>query len=329
MKADHLDLTATVAETVDLTPNIRMIRFAVPQGLLNLEAGAHVTFDIPKGDGKMTRSYSVVDDGKYPEMLSIAVKLEPASKGGSRYMWSLRAGDEIHVSANGNAMPPTFSASDYILLAGGIGVTPMTGMARTLIRTGKTVRMIYCVRTSDEAAFAEVLDQVLGEGLELLCDSAGQKLDLLRLLDSIGPQTVLFMCGPQGLMESVRTGWQERGLPVQNLRYETFANSGNFPTRAFQVTVAETGRKLRIGADENLLDVLIASGHDVLFDCRRGECGLCKLQATEPCTNIDHRDVFLSPSERARNDCLCACVSRLSGGHITVHIDGIQHGRSG
>lgn len=328
MKADHLSLTVTVAEAVDLTPSIRMIRFAVPPGVLNLEAGAHVTFDIPKGDGKMTRSYSVVDDGTHPEMLTIAVKLEPASKGGSRHMWSLQPGDDIHVSANGNAMPPSFSASDFILLAGGIGVTPMTGMARTLHRTGIPTRMIYCVRSPKEAAFAEQLGDILEDKLDLRFDSTGQTLDLPGLLDSIGPRTVMFMCGPQGLMDAVKTGWHERALPVQNLRYETFANSGNFPTRAFQVTVAETGRTVEVGEDASLLDALVASGHEVLFDCRRGECGLCKLQVMESSTNIDHRDVFLSASEKARNDSLCACVSRLSGGHMTVHIDGIEHGRS-
>ncbi|WP_193369678.1 PDR/VanB family oxidoreductase [Pelagibius marinus] len=329
MKADSLDVTGQVAEIRDVASSIRMIRFDVPSGILNLEAGAHVTFDVPKGDRIMTRSYSVVDDGRHPDKLTIAVKSEEQSKGGSRYMWSLEPGDSLHISANGNAMPPTYLASDFVVLAGGIGVTPMTGMARTLKRTGKPVRMIYCARSAEEAAFVSELREVLGDNLDMRYDSDKRFLDIPELLETVSMDTVVFMCGPQGLMEAMKSAWAERELPVQNLRYETFANSGIHPTRPFQVTVAETGRTIGVSEDETLLDALLASGHDVLSDCRRGECGLCKVHVVEATADIDHRDVFLSPMERARNDCLCACVSRLNGGHMTVNIDDILHGRTG
>ena len=329
MRADSLDLAVEVTETQEIASGIKLIRFNVPPGVLNLEAGAHVTFDVPKNDTTMTRSYSVVDDGTGAGQLSIAVKLEPSSKGGSKYMWSLSPGDTIHISANGNAMPPSYAASDFVIVAGGIGVTPMTGMARTLKRTGKPVRMVFCARSPGEAAFVSELQGVLGKDLELRYDSEKNFLDIPKLLDTVSPETVVFMCGPQGLMEAMKNGWAERNLPVQNLRYETFANSGNHPTRSFQVTVAESGRTIEVGEDESLLDALLESGHQVLYDCRRGECGLCKVQVTEASANIDHRDVFLSRAERARNDCMCACVSRLSGGHMTVNIDGITHGPLG
>ena len=328
MQAAAISLTATLTETAEIATDIRLMRFDVPFGALNLEAGAHVTFKLPKGEGSIERSYSVVDDGTTPGKLTIAVKLEPQSKGGSKHMWSLRPGDTLKIIGNGNAMPPAYTASDFIVLAGGIGVTPMTGMVRALQQTGKPLRMIYCARSPEQAAFHDMFSALLGGALTTHLESDDSFLDIPALLDSISPETMLFMCGPAGLMQAVKRGWEDRDLPVHNLRYETFANSGTQPTTAFKVTVAETGKTVRVAEDESLLDALLASGHDVLNDCRKGECGLCKLHVTDASGDIDHRDVFLSTSERASNASLCACVSRLNGGHMTVEIDGITHGRS-
>ena len=328
MQAAAISLTARLTEAREIATDIRLMRFDVPAGALNLEAGAHVTFEVPKGDKLIERSYSVVDDGEAPGQLTIAVKLEPQSKGGSKHMWSLERGDEIQIIGNGNAMPPAYNASDYIVLAGGIGVTPITGMVRALKQTGKPVSMIFCARSPEHAAFQPIFSELLGEALTMRLESENNFLDIPALLDSIGPETMLFMCGPAGLMEAVKRGWENRALPVQNLRYETFANSGTQPTTAFEVTVAETGKTVTVAEDESLLDALLASGHEVLYDCRKGECGLCKLHVSEASGPIDHRDVFLSASERATNTSLCACVSRLSCGHMTVEIDGITHGRS-
>lgn len=224
-------------------------------------------------------------------------------------------------------MPPAYAGSDYVVLAGGIGVTPMTGMVRALKRTEKPVRMIYCARSPADAAFVQELRDVLGDALTLYFDSEGQVLDIPALVRGLSSRSILFLCGPQGMMEAVKSAWRTHGLPVQNLRYETFANSGTLPTKYFRVVVEETGRTVDVAEDTSLLDALISSGHDVLSDCRKGECGLCKLEVTEAGGAIDHRDVFLSPAERASNSCLCACVSRIAGGEIRVRIDGVQHGR--
>jgi dimethylamine monooxygenase subunit B len=327
MPRNLLNIRAEVVEAQEMAKGVRLIRMRVPIGSLRTEPGAHVTFSIPKGQHWIERSYSVVDDGQAPDLLTIAVKLEPNSRGGSAYMWSLGVGDGVSITGNGNSMPASFAAKEYILLAGGIGITPMTGLARSLARSGKKMRMIYCARSAQEAAFIQPLHEMLGDRLQRYHDDEGQFLDIPTLLDGAGPDTVLFMCGPQGLMNAVKQAWHERNLPLQNLRYETFANSGSRPSRPFEITVAETGRTIAVGEDETLLEALLASGHQVLSDCRRGECGLCKLQLCETSNDIDHRDVFLSENERAAGDCLCACVSRLDGGHANVHIDGIRHGR--
>lgn len=328
MKAARASATATVAEARDVAKNVRLLRFEVVGDHIPNEAGAHVDFAIPHGDTTIVRSYSVVDDGSGSDLLTVSVKLEPKSRGGSKYMWSLGPGDTVDIVGFENAMPASYGASNYIVVAGGIGVTPLTGLTRTLHRAGKNVRMAYCARSPEEAAFVDMFRDLLGKNLDLYFDSENNLLDVDGLVGSIEPGTMLYMCGPMGLTEAIRKAWKERQLPVQDLRYETFANSGTQPIRPFRVVVEETGKSVEVPEDQSLLETLIESGHEILSDCRRGECGVCKLNVISTTAAIDHRDVFLSPREHEAGNSICCCVSRVAGGEIRVSIDGIEHGRS-
>lgn len=328
MRANSLSVDAKVVETRQIAEEIRLIRFAVQRGALQLEAGAHITFDIPQQNGVISRCYSVVDDGQTQGLVTIAVRRERMSKGGSKYMHALQVGDSIVISSCGNLMRPAFSGEAYVVLAGGIGITPMTGIVRALMRTGKPVRMIYCARSAQDAAFVPEMQALLGDRLQTCFDNIGQTLDIPKLVASLSRDTIVFMCGPQGLMNAVKAAWRLAGLPIENLRYETFASSGSSPNAAFTVTVSETGRTIEVAENESLLDALLSSGHQILSDCRRGECGLCKINVTQLEGHLDHRDVFLSDLERADRNCICACVSRLASGSMNVSIDGIQHGRA-
>ncbi|KGB82405.1 hypothetical protein JT55_07740 [Rhodovulum sp. NI22] len=328
MQATQMNTTATVVETREITKGIRLLRFAIAGDPISVEAGAHVTFALPHDGQLIHRSYSVVDDGQRPDMLTVAVKLEPASKGGSAAMWRLSVGDQIQLTGNDNSMPVSYGAQTYVVVAGGIGITPMTGVARTLRKTGKSVTMHYCARAPEEAAFVDLMQDLLGDDLTLHYASEGATLDVKALVAALDRATILYMCGPMGLTEAIKSAWAEHGLPSQNLRYETFGNSGTRPTRPFTVHVEESARTVEVGAGQTLLDALLESGHQVLSDCRKGECGLCKVVVHAADAEIDHRDVFLSDRERAAANCLCSCVSRLPGGHMTIRIDGIPHGRS-
>lgn len=329
MHNSHLDAQATVAELTDVAKGIRRLRLRIPDDMPMRTAGAHVTFALETPQGRIERSYSVVDDGLAPDLLTISVKLEPASKGGSRHMWSLKVGDAVRIVGYANSMPVSFGAAEYVLVAGGIGVTPMTGIARALCTAGKTLRMIYCARSPEEAAYVDVLRAQLGDRLTMIYDSEGDRLDVQQLVSEMSQTTLLYMCGPKGLSDAIKAAWDTQHQPSQNLRYETFGNSGTRQTLPFSVVVEETGRTVEVPEDTSLLDALLASGHAMLSDCRKGECGLCKVHITQVDGDIDHRDVFLSTRERAAGNCICACVSRLGGGKMTIRIDGIQHGRTG
>ena len=122
------------------------------------------------------------------------------------------------------------------------------------------------------------------------------------------------------MLEAAKAAWQAAGRPVSRLRYEVFGDSGVHAEERFRVDIANHDLSVEVRPDETLPDALIGAGVDMVYDCQRGECGLCAVKVLERSGKIDHRDVFLSVEEKAENDRMCACVSRLTGGSATIDI---------
>ena len=329
MESQRATATARLKEASLAATGIRLMRFEILEGAVSTSPGAHLTFEMQLKDGLATRSYSVVDDGMAPELITVAVKLEDPGRGGSRHMWSLEPGDEIKIIESSNSMPVSFDRRNYLVVAGGIGITPMTAIVAALRSSGRAVRMVYCARSREHAAFHDRLSSLLGDGLVMHYDAESGFLDVEALVSGVEPGTQVYICGPIGMMNAIKAAWAARGLPAHDLRYETFANSGTERSQPFDVTVVETGQTVHVEAQQTLLDALVKSGHEVMYECLKGECGLCKLEVTQADTGIDHRDVFLSEREKASGESLGACVSRFAGGHAHVRIDGISHGPTG
>lgn len=317
MKHNSLWQTARVAALRDLTPTVREFTIAPVDGAAGYWApGAHLQVQVAIGDQAQIRSYSLVGlpaDGSY----RIAVKRLDDGHGGSRAMWRLAVGDELAVSAPQNHFPLALDAPATLLVAGGIGITPMVSMAQALAQRGRPVRLLYAARSAQELAYADALRELLGERLVLCCSAQGQRLDLPGEIAALPPRAQAYVCGPARLLDDVRGHWLAAGRPLPSLRFETFGSGGRLPATAFEVAVPRHGVALNVAPDQSLIDVLEAAGIEVLNDCRRGECGLCALDVVALDGEIDHRDVFLSEHEKRGNQRICACVSRVVG-RITV-----------
>jgi vanillate O-demethylase ferredoxin subunit len=120
------------------------------------------------------------------------------------------------------------------------------------------------------------------------------------------------------MLEAAKLAWQRSGRPVEQLRFETFGNSGRFASEPFRVKIPRLGIEIDVPRNRTMLDALEAAGIDMIFDCRRGECGLCALTILEVDGVVDHRDVFFSEAEKAANTKLCTCVSRVAGGSVAA-----------
>jgi len=298
----------------DLTPTVREFRLAYPLPV-SASPGAHVNIDVGGSFG--SRSYSVVE-ADHQGILTIAVKLLEHSRGGSRYMWSLQPGARVRATAPRSAFELTHSAPSYLLVAGGIGVTPLVAMARALRRKGSDVRMLYAARNRDELAYGPELSQLLGHALQCFPDGGDAVLDLKAEIASLPHDGELYMCGPIGLMEAIRSEWVSQARPLSRLRFESFGSSGTLAEQAFTVAIPRLGLEVRVPQDSSMLDALLNAGVGVLSECRRGECGLCALDVVSTDAEIDHRDVFFSGEQHRRNQKMCACVSRVAGGTVVV-----------
>jgi len=173
--------------------------------------------------------------------------------------------------------------------------------------------MVYVARSADRMAYREELAELHGDRLQVRIDEEGSPLDVDQLLADVaaGPaQTELYMCGPIRLMDAVRRGWRDLGLPMHNLRFETFGNSGWFDPEEFVVKVPRLGIEAVVGTDTTMLEALADAGADLMYDCRKGECGLCLVNVGAVEGALDHRDVFLSERQQASGSQVCTCVSR-------------------
>lgn len=299
----------------DVTPTIREFTISLDR-VPTCAPGSHLKVQVAAEGRSDHRSYSVV--GATGTTVRIAVKRQPDSRGGSAYMWTLSIGDAIAVAAPRCDFPLTHGAPHYLLLAGGVGITPMVAMAEQLAKRGASLRMVYAARSAEEFAYRLELSELLGDRLALFAADEGQSVNIATEIDRLPADGELYMCGPLGLMEAVRHAWEAAGRPRGKLRYETFGSSGSHPVQSFTVKVPRLNAEILVRENESMLDALEAAGVEVVFECRRGECGLCAIQIVELEGAVDHRDVFFSARQHRENTQLCACVSRIAGGSVTI-----------
>jgi len=309
---------ATLASTRDVTPTIRLFEFEPAGRVPAWTPGSHVRVRVVVDGRTEVRCYSLIDDGSMDGRLRVAVKLSTNGLGGSRAMWALKPGDVVEMSEPDNHFKLGLGAPSYTLVAGGVGITPLLGMARFLARSGWPLRFFYAVRSREEAAFADLLQSWLGEAVHLWVEDESGRLDFAKLVEPIAAEGELYFCGPIAMLEAVRKIWEAADRPMSLLRYESFATSGHYANQSFTAVLPRFGREIQVTAQQTLLSALEEAGIEVLSDCRRGECGLCTVDILSCDAPVDHRDVFFSEEQKAGNRKLCACVSRPAGGRIEI-----------
>ncbi|WP_297109197.1 PDR/VanB family oxidoreductase [uncultured Devosia sp.] len=309
---------AKVAEIRQIAEDVRYIGFAVDGAVPRFDAGSHSNFRVEIGGEAANRTYTVIPAPQ--GQIAVAVKLHPQSRGGSRYMWSLEEGQDVRLTLPENRFELSWRAGHYLLLAGGIGITPIYGMAKALVARGASVRVVYGARSRGLMAFADELEALLGDRLVLRDNSLGQHVDLDAEFAALPADAECYLCGPIGMLEAAKAAWAAAGRPVSRLRYEVFGDSGLFAEKPFTVEVLNRGVTVPVRTDQTLLDALMGAGVEMIHDCRRGECGLCAVQVMGDGVQIDHRDVFFSAEEKAEGHKMCACVSRLTEGHAVIDV---------
>jgi ferredoxin-NADP reductase len=321
MKIDEHWVDAGVDGIEDLSPTVRSLLLRPANGVQPWTVGSHIRVQVDLGGRSDIRHYSLVglpEESRTTGCYRIAVKRAEPGRGGSRFVWALQPGSRVAIAGPDSHFELPVSAPHTLLVAGGIGITPILGMALTLAARGAPLRMCYAARESPELVFADRLRAALGERLQTFVDAAGERIALEAEIAALPPRAQLLICGPVPLLQAAQEAWARAGRPIADLRFETFGSSGSRPPEAFWVRVPRHGVEFEVPADRSLLEMLAENGVEALHDCRRGECGLCAMDIVELQGTLDHRDVFFSAHEKRENRRLCACVSRVCGGGVVL-----------
>jgi dimethylamine monooxygenase subunit B len=304
---------ATVIATRDVAPRIREILIRPDQfSAAAYPVGSHIKVGVTIDGRPDVRSYSLVGEAD-PAGCRIAVRLAEDSRGGSRAMWSLVKGARLNITAPASLFQVDWQRRNYCLVAGGIGITPLLGAAQALKRREARFMLHYAVRSRRDAAYLDDLESQLGDRLAVYAGDEGERIDLAATFSRLLSDAVALFCGPMRMLEAARGAWAACGRPPTDFCYETFGSSGRFASEPFRVRVKDTGAELVIPRDRSMLDVLCEAGHDMISDCRRGECGVCAVDVVDVDGRIDHRDVFFSDAQKHENRKICPCVSRAQG----------------
>jgi vanillate O-demethylase ferredoxin subunit len=273
-------------------------------------AGSHI--DVQLGND-LVRQYSLCNDPRETHRYLIAVLRDPNSRGGSVGMHTLEAGQTIAISDPKNHFALAHDVRHSLLLAGGIGITPILCMAERLANVGASFELHYCTRSAERTAFIERIRASAFAGRACFHHDDGpaeQKLDLRAAIGAPKDDVHLYVCGPTGFMDCVLGTARELGWPEDRLHREYFA-AAPIDTRddgSFEVQVASTGAVIRVAADQSVVAALASAGIDVLTSCEQGVCGTCLTRLLE--VTPEHRDMYLTPDEQAKGDQFTPCCSR-------------------
>lgn len=300
-----------VASIKDVAQDIRQIEFVAADTNFELpkfQAGAHIELKLNED---LYRSYSLANDCSEVHRYVIAVHRSPESKGGSSYIHqSLKEGALIFSTAPRNNFPLDESTEDYVLIAGGIGITPILAMAYRLNTLGKVWKMHYCTRTREHAAYQEQIAELTknsGNSVEYYFDHEpnGQSLNLAELAKHTPAHSHFYCCGPKGMLNAFE-GATEHRKNTAHLEYfcakEKAALDGGY-----EIELAKSNLILKVPAGRSILDVVFEAGISVPSSCREGICGSCETAIL--CGEADHRDALLSDEEKESNETMMICCS--------------------
>ena len=305
-------LDAVIESHRDVSPTVREFCIKPADGVLPHEPGGHLQLQLLVNGKPVTRSYSLVGSPD-PARYRIAVKRLDDGRGGSLAMWQLAAGDRLLVTTPQNYFALDLDAPAYLLVAGGIGITPLVSMAQTLGQRDAAVRMLFGVRMQAELAFLPLLHAAIGDRLQSFVGERGEQIDFAREIAALPQGAQMYICGPVPMLDIARRAWAAAGRSLVDLRFETFGSSGRWAPQAFRVQIPRHQMDITVPADCSLLDALELAGLQTISNCRRGECGLCTMDVLAVKGEIDHRDVFLSDHEKQSQQRICVCVSRVVG----------------
>jgi ferredoxin-NADP reductase len=314
----EVDLRLEVARREEVADGVIALELRDPDGgeLPAWAPGAHV--DLLLGPA-LTRQYSLCGDPADRSVWRIAVLREPESRGGSQHVHErLHEGDLVDVLGPRNHFPLE-PARRYVFIAGGIGITPIMPMVEAAAAAGADWELHHGGRSRASIAFGAELIRAHGPRTTLYPQDEVGLIDLERILGTPAPDTLVYCCGPEPLLQAVEA--RCASWPAGSLHVERFApKEQGEPLRheSFDVELVRTGRTVTVPTDRSILDVVEAAGVPVESSCQEGTCGTCETVVLDG--TVDHRDSLFTDDERASADTMFICVSRAACARLVLDL---------
>ncbi len=278
------------------------------------EPGAHIEIDLPNG---LRRQYSLSSDPSDTAKWRIGVLRERHSRGGSSFICdSLTIGARLRIHSLRNNFPLQ-DAPRYLFIAGGIGITPLLPMIRSIEQANLDWTLVYGGRTRTSMAFLDELS-TYGNRVTVLPQDECGLVPVDDLLDGTDHETLIYACGPESLLAALEAGAAARN--TKNLHLERFraAPTETAGDQPFDVHFALSGVTAIVPPDRSILEVAEENGIPVMYSCSEGTCGSC--QARVLAGDIIHRDAYLTPKEREAGEQMLICVSRAAGPRLVLEL---------
>lgn len=287
------------------------------------EPGSHIDLHLSNG---LVRSYSLLNSAKDSSRYVLGVLHSRDSRGGSRHVHEqLRLGARLPISAPRNNFKLVENAEHSVLVAGGIGVTPLLAMFRRLAELGRPAQFIYSARSRQDAAFLAELQRLAVQqpGLRLHChfdDENGGPPDLRRMLAEFGADTHFYCCGPAPMLAAFEGACVALGHFHRHVeRFAPKKQAASAPNGACVVELRRSRRQITVPEGMSVLDALLAAGVQAEHSCREGMCGACETKVVTG--DVEHRDSILTEKEQRANKSMMVCVSRpRSGGTLVLDL---------
>lgn len=309
-----------VVRSEEIAKGIHLLELRDPaEGALpEFSAGAHLTVRTPSG---LLRKYSLCNDPAENDRYVIAVKRDPAGRGGSvDLVDNAKVGQLIDMAPPENAFPLNPGAKNFIFIAGGIGITPIMAMIRHLCASGLAkFRLVYLTRDAASTAFIDELNSNNWKSMVKIHHDQGdpaRAFDLWPLLEKPGSAHI-YCCGPRPLMDAVRD--MSGHWPRSQIHFESFADAEQTrmaDNKPFRLRLARSNAVVDVRSDQSIIQAMRSCGFDAPTSCESGTCGTCRTALLEG--EADHRDLVLDEEEHASQ--IMLCVSRARSAELVIDL---------
>jgi tetrachlorobenzoquinone reductase len=319
--ADSLiDVRLTAIRYAARDTNLYEFRRSDGKPLPPYEPGAHIDLHLPNG---LIRNYSLIVAAPEPGTYTFGIKRDPASRGGSRYIHDeLRVGKTVRISAPRNNFPLKEDASHVILLAGGIGITPIWCMVQRLAELGRSWQLYYSCRSRADMAFLETLEGMrLGSSapsqFHFDDENAGKFIDIAAIVAQAPKDAHLYCCGPTPMLNAFEAATKD--WPRAQIHIEYFTPRAEPAKKGgFTVELARSHQEFFIPEGRTILEVLLDEGVDVDYSCELGICGACEQRVISGVP--EHRDAILTEEEQAENSRIMICCAGCKSDRLVLDL---------